>query len=135
MVSTFHYNAKCVSLGGKRFGNHIAEYAGCMYNPENDTMYEAVEVEYKPLLADFGFETLIATLANNMSYWGDYKEVSSQEELSALVESTLEKYGEKIAEYIDADDFDDYIILLLGANEVFKKEKLKKRLLMSFFAS
>ena len=51
------------------------------------------------------------------------------------VESTLEKYGEKIAEYIDADDFDDYIILLLEANEVFKKEKLKKekRLLMSFF--
>ena len=41
---------------GKRFGNHIAEYAGCMYNPENDTMYEAVEVEYKPLLADFGLK-------------------------------------------------------------------------------
>lgn len=106
-----------------------------MYNPENDTMYEAVEVEYKPLLADFGFETLIANLADNMSYWGDYKEVSSQDELSTLVESTLEKYGEKIAEYIDADDFDDYIILLLEANDVFKKEKLKKRLLMSFFAS
>ena len=132
MVSFFHYNAKSVSLGGKRFGTHRAEYAGCMYNPENDTMYEAIEVEYRPRHADFGFENLIANLAENMSYWDDYKEVSSQDELSALVESTLEKYGEQIAEYIDADDFDDYIILLLEANEVFKKEKLEKRVL-SFF--
>lgn len=119
-TSTFTYNSAKISLDGKQFGGDIATHAGYCYEDESNTTYEAVEVNYEPLCGTIGFESFLGTLAEGMAEWGKYKPVQNHSELLILVNETLVYYGENIEEYFDADDFDDYIILLLETRDLLQ---------------
>ena len=136
----FTYNAVEVSLDGRRFGSNIASHAGLCFNPETGITYELIDVDYEPLCEQIGMESFFATLADHMNDWGDFKKVRNHKELFALVNNTICHYGEEIKQFVNADDFDDYIILLLEARDMFHFNKLwfcenqqLDRYLMSYF--
>jgi hypothetical protein len=54
----------------------------------------------------------------------DYRDVNDKRELIALIDELLTKYGEEIADYYDADDWDDYIAPLLECREELRKRKV-----------
>ena len=122
MTLFFHYNANKFSLQNKKFaGNYIAE-VGCAYNEINDTVYECAVIEdVKQVFANSSVATILATLAEYMYEWSDYKQVDSKNELMSLIDKTLAYYGENIATCYDKDDWDDYIVTLLEAKEVLGK--------------
>lgn len=122
MTLFFHYNANKFSLQDKKFaGNYIAE-VGCAYDDITDTVYECAELEdVEQIFANSSVPTILATLAEYMYEWSDYKQVDSKNELMSLIDAKLAYYGENIATYYDKDDWDDYIAMLLEAKEVLGK--------------
>lgn len=136
MTLFFHYNANKFSLQDKKFaGNYIAE-VGCAYNEINDTVYEcAVLEDVKQVFANSSVATILATLAEYMYEWSDYKQVDSKSELMSLIDKSLAYYGENIATYFDKDDWDDYIVTLLEAKEVLSKAYISNDDLNDFASS
>jgi hypothetical protein len=139
-TSIFTYNAIEVSLDGRRFGSNIATHAGLGFDPETGITYESIDVYYEPLCEQIGMESFFATLAEYMNDWGDFKKVRNHKELFALVYNTICQYGKEIKHFVNADDFDDYIILLLEARDMFYlnelwfcENHLIDRYLMSYF--
>jgi hypothetical protein len=122
MTLFFHYNASKFSLQNKKFAdNYIAE-VGCAYDETTDTIYEcAVLEDVEQVFANSSIATILATLAEYMSEWSDYKQVDSKNELMSLIDKTLAYYGENIDTFYDKDDWDDYIVTLLEAKEVLGK--------------
>lgn len=122
MTLFFHYNANKFSLQDKKFaGNCIAE-VGCTYNEINDTVYECAVIEdVEQIFANMDIMSILATLADHMYEWSDYKQIDSKNELMSLIDKTLTYYGENIASCFDKDDWDDYIVMLIEAKEVLGK--------------
>jgi hypothetical protein len=121
MTLFFHYNANKFSLQNKKFaGNCVAE-VGCAYNEINDTVYEcAVLEDVEQVFANSSVATILATLAEYMYEWSDYKQVDSKNELMSLIDTKLAYYGENLATYFNKEDWDDYIVTLLEAKEVLR---------------
>ena len=65
--------------------------------------------------------SILATLADYMYEWSDYKQVDSKNELISLIDKTLAYYGENIDTYFGKDDWDDYIVMLLEAKDVLRE--------------
>ena len=102
-----------------------------MFNEEENKFLEICnlsnEYEY------WGIPTLLATIAGDMSYWGDFHKVSSVNELQTLIEETICKYtGDDLNKYIGWDDFDDYLTLLFITGDEIRRYKVKNNDL-SFF--
>lgn len=114
MTLFFHYNANKFSLQDKNFaGNYIAE-VGCAYIEINDTVYEcAILDNVEQIFANTNVATILATLADHMYEWSDYKQVYSKTDLMSLINKTLADYGENIDTHFGKDDWDDYIVMLL----------------------
>lgn len=136
MTLFFHYNANKFSLQDKKFaGNYIAE-VGCAYNEINDTVYECAGLEdVEQIFANTSVPTILATLADYMGEWSDYKQVDSKNELISLIDKTLAYYGENIDTYFGKDDWDDYIVMLLEAKEVLREIAISKDDLKDFTPS
>lgn len=136
MTLFFHYNANKFSLQDKNFaGNYIAE-VGCAYDEITDTVYEcAILEDVKQIFANTSVPTILATLADYMSEWSDYKQVDSKNELMSLIDKTLAYYGENLASYFGKDDWDDYIVILLEAKEVLGKTYISDDDLKDFVTS
>ena len=119
MTLFFHYNANKFSLQNNKFaGNDIADIA-CGYDEITDTVYEcAVLEDVEQIFANTSVATILATLADQMYEWSDYKQVDSKSELMSLIDKSLAYYGENIATCFGKDDWDDYIVMLLEAKEV-----------------
>lgn len=128
----FFYNANEISLDGKKFGNHIALQEGCCFDDATNTIYELISVEYTPLTDSINVVSLLATLSNQMSYWCNFKSVSTIAELHTLVNETLIYCGENMARLYEADDFDDYVLLLLETQELLKNQKVTEKHLEYF---
>ena len=97
----------------------ISEYS-CEFDTSRGKFVESCtltnEYEY------WGVPTLLATISLDMSYWGDFCKVSSVDELLKLVESAISKYTDvDLSEFIDRDDFDDYIVLLHIAGDKIRQ--------------
>ena len=136
MTLFFHYNANKFSLQDKKFaGNYIAE-VGCAYDDVTDTVYECAELEdVEQIFANTSVPTILATLADYMGEWSDYKQVDSKNELMTLIDKTLAYYGENVATYFDKDDWDDYIVILLEAKEVLRDVEISQDDLKDFTPS
>lgn len=128
----FFYNANEISLDGKKFGNHIALQEGCCFDDATNTIYELISVEYTPLTDNINVVSLLATLSNQMAYWCNFKSVSTIAELHTLVNETLIYCGENMARLYEADDFDDYVLLLLETQELLKNQKVTEKHLEYF---
>lgn len=122
MTLFFHYNANKFSLQDKKFaGNYIAE-VGCAYDENTDTVYEcAILEDVEQTFANTSVATILATLADYMCEWSDYKQVDSKSELMSLIDKSLAYYGENIDTCFGKDDWDDYIVMLLEVKEVLGK--------------
>ena len=122
MTLFFHYNANKFSLQNKKFaGNYIAE-VGCAYDETTNTVYEcAILEDVEQTFANTSVATILATLANYMGEWSDYKQVANKNELISLINNTLSYYGENVETYFGKDDWDDYIVMLLEAEAVLGK--------------
>ncbi len=133
MTLFFHYNANKFSLQDKNFaGNYIAE-VGCAYNEINDTVYEcAILDNVEQIFANANVATILATLADYMYEWSDYKQVSNKTELMTLINNTLAYYGENIDTHFGKDDWDDYIVMLLEAEAVLGKTYISDNDLKDF---
>lgn len=136
MTLYFHYNANKVSLQNQKFaGNYIAE-VGCAYDEVTDTVYEcAVLEDVEQIFANTSVPTILATLADYMGEWSDYKQVDSKNELMTLIDKTLAYYGENLASYFGKDDWDDYIVMLLEAKEVLRDVEISQDDLKHFSTS
>lgn len=122
MTLFFHYNANKFSLQNKKFSNDYIAEVGCAYDENTDTVYEcAVLEDVEQIFANTSVPTILATLADHMYEWSDYKQVDSKSELMSLIDKSLAYYGENVATYFDKDDWDDYIVMLLEAKEVLSK--------------
>ena len=121
MTLFFHYNANKFSLQDKKFaGNYIAE-VGCAYDENTDTVYECADLEdVRQIFANMNVASILATLADYMYEWSDYKQVYSKNDLITLIHETLTYYGENVDSYFGSDDWDDYIVMLLEAEAVLK---------------
>lgn len=121
MTLFFHYNANKFSLQNNKFaGNDIADIA-CGYDEITDTVYECAVIEdVKQIFANMDVMSILATLADYMYEWSDYKQVDSKNELMSLIDKSLAYYGENITTFFDKDDWDDYIVMLLEAKEVLR---------------
>ena len=111
-------------------GMTISNYV-CAFNDEDNKFIETCnlsnEYEY------WGIPTLLATIAGDMSYWGDFCKVSSVNELQTLIEETISKYtADDLNKYIGWDDFDDYLTLLFITGDEIRRCKVKSNDL-SFF--
>lgn len=122
MTLFFHYNANKFSLQNKKFAGICVAEIGCAYNEINDTVYEcAILDDVKQIFANTNVATILATLADHMYEWSDYKQVNNKTELMTLINKTLAYYGENIDTHFGKDDWDDYIVMLLEAEEVLGK--------------
>lgn len=122
MTLFFHYNANKFSLQNKKFAGNIVAEVGCAYNEINDTIYECVILDdVEQIFANTNVATILATLADHMYEWSDYKQVDSKNALMTLINKTLAYYGENIDSHFGKDDWDDYIVMLLEAEEVLGK--------------
>lgn len=122
MTLFFHYNANKFSLQNKKFAGICIAEIGCAYNEINDTVYEcAILDDVKQIFANTNVATILATLADHMYEWSDYKQVNNKTELMTLINKTLAYYGENIDTHFGKDDWDDYIVMLLEAEEVLGK--------------
>jgi hypothetical protein len=65
--------------------------------------------------------SILATLAEYMYEWSDYKQVDSKNELMSLIDKLLAHYGENVDTYFGKDDWDDYIVMLLEAKAVLRE--------------
>ena len=116
----FYTSSPILSADSKTFGGMaISEYS-CEFDTSRGKFVESCtltnEYEY------WGVPTLLATISLDMSYWGDFCKVSSVDELLKLVESAISKYtDEDLSEFIDRDDFDDYIVLLHIAGDKIRQ--------------
>ena len=128
----FSYNATEFSLGGKKFGNHIALHEGCCFDEITNTLYELVNVEYTPLTDSINMESFLSTLANQMTYWRNFKSASTIAELHTLVNETLIYCGENMARLFEADDFDEYVLLLLEAQDLLERQMVSEKHLEYF---
>lgn len=98
--------------------NYICDFDGA-------TLYEsfdlADEFEY------WGIPTLLATVADNMRYWNDYRQVTSVKDLLRLIESAINKYtNDDLSKFIEMDDFDDYLVLLFIAADEIRRYKVEE---------
>lgn len=128
----FSYNANEISLDGKKFGNHIALHEGCCFDDVTNTQYELISVEYTPLTDSINVESLLATLADQMAYWCNFKSVSTIAEIHTLVNETIIYCGENMARLYEADDFDDYVLLLLETRKLLQNQKVTEKHLKYF---
>ena len=76
--------------------------------------------------------TILATLADYMYEWSDYKQVTNKTELMTLINNTLAYYGENIDTHFGKDDWDDYIVMLLEAEAVLGKTYISDNDLKDF---
>ena len=122
MTLYFHYNANKFSLQNQKFADKYITEVGCAYNEINDTVYEcAILDNVEQIFANANVATILATLADHMYEWSDYKQVNNKTELMTLINKTLAYYGENIDSHFGKDDWDDYIVMLLEAEEVLGK--------------
>ena len=90
MTLFFHYNANKFSLQNKKFAGICVAEIGCAYNEVNDTVYEcAILDDVEQIFANTNVATILATLADHMYEWSDYKQVNSKTELMTLINKTL----------------------------------------------
>lgn len=111
-------------------GMTISDYL-CVFNDEDNKFLEICNLsdEYDY----WSIPTLLATIAGDMSYWGDFRKVSSVNELQTLIEDTIYKYTEDdLNKYIGLDDFDEYLTLLFITGDEIRRDKVKNNNL-SFF--
>jgi hypothetical protein len=106
------------TFGGMQVSNYICDFDGA-------TLYEsfdlADEFEY------WGIPTLLATVADDMRYWNDYRQVSSVKDLLGLIESAINKYtNDDLSKFIEMDDFDDYLVLLFIAADEIRRNKVEE---------
>ena len=136
MTLFFLYNANKFSLQDKNFaGNYITE-VDCSYNMIKDTFYEcAVLEDVKQVFANTSLPTILATLADHMYEWSDYKQVDSKNALISLIDKTLAYYGENVDTYFGKDDWDDYIVMLLEAKDVLREIDVSQDDLKDFVTS
>ena len=121
MTLFFIYNAENFSLDGKKFGGNFITDVACGVHPSSDVMYESAKLEIVPLSDKGWISSLLGTLAYHMGEWHDYMPCDTQNVLVKHIDNILAYYGEHIDEYYGAEDWDDYIILLLEVQEVLKQ--------------
>lgn len=136
MTLFFHYNANKFSLQNKKFSNNYIAEVSCSYNEITDTVYEcAVLEDIEQIFANTSVPTILATLADHMYEWSDYKQVYSKNGLMTLIHEALTYYGENIAIYFDRDDWDDYIVMLIEAEAILKDIEISQDDLKHFSTS
>lgn len=123
MVISFSFNADKFVLRSRKFAGNAIDEVYCFFDEEKANTYAIIYFE-SAIFAKNSTETILATLADNMRDWLDYRDVNDKRELIALIDELLTKYGEEIADYYDADDWDDYIATLLECREELRKRKV-----------
>jgi hypothetical protein len=131
MVLSFVYNADKFTLCSNRFAGHEIVEVDCFFDDEKANTYAIISFD-SAIFAKNSTETILATLADQMRDWSDYRDVNDKQELIALIDVLLAKYGEEIADYYDADDWDDYIATLLECREELRKRKVTPNQLTYF---
>jgi hypothetical protein len=123
MVLSFVYNADKFILRRSKFASSVITEVDCFFDDEKSNTYAIIYFD-SSIFAKNSTETILATIADNMRDWLDYRDVNDKRELIALIDELLTKYGEEIADYYDADDWDDYIATLLECREELRKRKV-----------
>ena len=120
-------------MQNQKFADKYITEVGCAYNEINDTVYEcAILDNVKQIFANANVATILATLADYMYEWSDYKQVTNKTELMTLINNTLAYYGENIDTHFGKDDWDDYIVMLLEAEAVLGKTYISDNDLKDF---
>ena len=127
MTTLFTYASRYISLDGKRFGNQVITEVYC-----DSDGYECAELHIDSIKEKYGWETFLATLADRMYMWRDYDTVSTFDELKKLVDKAIRFYSEECYGYYGVEDWDDYIILLLEAQCLFRDNNLHNNYLRYF---
>ena len=116
MRTELFFRASTPVLNGKHFfsGMPISNYKCSFVNDEG------VYIERCELTSDYEWyaPTLLATLASQMQYWNNFQMVNAVSELQNLIATTISNYtNDDLCKYVEFDDFDDYLTLLLIAYE------------------
>jgi hypothetical protein len=109
MVVFVHFSQEDICPKG-RFGGYPATSFGLADFQSTEVVVEVNDNVYIP--------TLLATLADYMVQWGDYKRVINAKELKDYLNKLISHYICEIEDYFRKDDWDDYFILLLQAHKV-----------------
>lgn len=97
--------------------NYICDFDGA-------TLYESFDLTDEN---EWGILTLLATIADDMQYWSDYRLVTSVKDLLRLIESTISKYtNDDLSKFIEWDDFDDYLVLLFITADEIRRNKIEE---------
>ena len=106
------------------FGGMVISNYYCSYDADIDMLTENCDLINEQ---DYlGSPSLLATLADDMRYWGDFRTVANIEELYSLVVISLSQYTSDLSKCVEWDDFDDYLTLLLVARDEIKRGKVEE---------
>jgi hypothetical protein len=74
---------------------------------------------------EVGTSSLLASLANDMYYWRDYRKVTSVDDLYDLIAFAINSYtSDDFSKCMEWDDFDDYLVLLSTVAENIRRGEI-----------
>ena len=74
---------------------------------------------------ELGAPSLLASLANEMYYWRDYRKVTSVDDLYDLIAFAIDSYtSDDFSKCMEWDDFDDYLVLLSTVAENIRRGEI-----------
>ena len=114
MVLCFVHYSDLVICRNALFGGYPVKQFGLDDYYSTKVVFEVEDEVYLP--------TLLATLADYMSDWSDYKKVTNSKELIDYLDKLITHYICEIDDYYQRDDWDDYFILLLKAHKVLSSK-------------
>ena len=104
------------TFGGIAIKHHLGKV-------EDDGMY----IESFDLFVEneVGTPSLLASLACEMRYWRDFREVTSVDDLYDLIANAIQSYtSDDLSKCMEWDDFDDYLVLLFTVAECIRRGEI-----------
>lgn len=76
---------------------------------------------------ELGAPSLLASLAGEMYYWRDFREVTSVDDLYDLIANAIQSYtSDDLSKCMEWDDFDDYLVLLFTVAENIRRGEIRE---------
>lgn len=106
------------TFGGIAIKHHLGKVL------DNGMYIEAFDLFVKN---EVGAPSLLASLAGEMHYWQDFREVTSVDDLYDLIANAIQSYtSDDLSKCMEWDDFDDYLVLLSTVAEIIRRGEIRE---------
>ena len=106
------------TFGGIAIKHHLGKVL------DNGMYFETFDLFVKN---EVGTPSLLASLAGEMQYWRDFREVTSVDDLYDLIANAIQSYtSDDLSKCMEWDDFDDYLVLLSTVAEIIRRGEIRE---------